>query len=115
MTSQIPTFKCPTDQDTTYGGVYFEKIGLITADEIYFAGANKDWTLFNSYLDHQNEFWTMTPWYNGTPVSVMVSPGNNQNILVDTVSGVRPVISLNKDVTVTGSGTNIDPYVINTN
>lgn len=116
LVNQAPTFKCPADQADTYGGVYFEKIGLITADEIYFAGADSNWYLFNSYLDHQNnEFWTMTPYYSSDNAWVIVSPRMSKEVSVDSVSGVRPVISLDKEVGVTGRGTNTDPYVVSAN
>lgn len=113
ITNQIPTFNC-------LGEKYSSKIGLLTADEVTFAGANfkdnnKDYYLYNSKLE--NVWWTtsLSKTKNGAfyPFSV-----TTDGKIVDSTSGilyrnVRPVINLVKKVTVTGSGTEENPYIIN--
>ncbi len=54
-----PTFKC--NAHSKYGGKYYEKIGLITADELSFAGASYNSANSNYYLKYGKSFWTMTP------------------------------------------------------
>ena len=106
-------------------------IGLITADEVMLAGHaggvfdgwyNHNKTNSTSYLTINNSFWTMTPtggfnsygfsnWY----VSVFAianSGAFDDNGIVD-FRGVRPVINIRSDVTITGSGTMTNPYVVN--
>ena len=58
--NRTPTFKC--NKNSKYGGKYYEKIGLITADELAFAGASYDAVNSNYYLKYSKSFWTMTPY-----------------------------------------------------
>ncbi len=58
--NRTPTFKC--SKNSKYGGKYYEKIGLITADELAFAGASYDAANSNYYLKYSKSFWTMTPY-----------------------------------------------------
>ena len=106
-------------------------IGLITADEVMLAGHAggvfdgefcHQKTNNGSYLVTGNHFWTMTPagGYNpfGTAywaalVFRVVSSGFfDDNNAYDTY-GLRPVVNLKSDVTITGSGTKTDPYIVN--
>jgi len=64
VTSKSPTFKC--DSSFEYGGKYNEYIGLITADELVFAGAKYDVSNNNYYLAYNKSFWTMTPFSSNT-------------------------------------------------
>ena len=106
-------------------------IGLITIDEVMIAShgggvfdgvydhikANNE-----SYLITGNSFWTMTPagGYNPFGLSylgpiVFSVTGSNyigDNGVYDS-RGLRPVINIRSDVTITGNGTMTDPYIIN--
>ena len=112
VTNEIPTLNCLGDR-------YTSRIGLLTADEVVYAGGlygeeNTDYYLYNEEIE--NLWWTMSlaklsdeDFY---PFLV-----NESGELVDNVSGslyrsLRPVISLNRTVTVTGTGTFDDPYVV---
>ena len=106
-------------------------IGLITADEVMLAGhaggvfdGTYNYMKYNikSYLVTGNEFWTMTPvgsynpfgsnyWY--TLVFDITKSGAFADDGVGGLYGVRPVINVRSDVTITGSGTMTDPYVVN--
>ena len=105
-------------------------IGLITADEMMLAGHaggvfdgsyNHMKTNNGSYLVTGNTFWTMTPAGGYNPFGgaswfayvfgVGVSGVVDDNFAGDT-RGLRPVVNLKSDVTITGSGTKTDPYVV---
>ncbi len=105
-------------------------IGLITADEVMLAGHaggvfdgsyNHMKTNNGSYLATRNTFWTMTPagGYNpfGSPswftyVFFVIGSGNIDDYDVNRTFGLRPVVNLKSDVTITGSGTMTNPYVV---
>ena len=117
-------------------------IALITADEIIFAGGvlNSEKSLSNNpnVWYHRNSegniivgnsenviaWWTMTPieWFDDLPMVVVVYSETSEEDENGGLSilwtyepnqlGVRPVISLNSCVKVTGIGTPNDPYVV---
>ena len=105
-------------------------IGLINADEVMLAGHaggvfdgsyNHMKSNNGSYLVTGNSFWTMTPagGYNpfgGTSwvadVFGVYSSGSVDDRSVDYTYGLRPVVNLKSGVTITGSGTKTDPYVV---
>lgn len=112
VTNEIPTLNCLGDR-------YTSRIGLLTADEVVYAGGlykeeNTDYYLYNEEIE--NLWWTMSlaklsdeEFY---PFLV-----NESGELIDNINGslyrsLRPVISLNRTVTVTGTGTLDDPYVV---
>lgn len=108
----IPTFNC-------LGTTYNKKIGLLTADEIIYAGAtleaeNKEYYL---YLDNlENSWWTSTLAEANTtsfnPFSISKEGKIEHNLSGLTYEGVRPVISLIRKTKVTGDGTLNNPYII---
>ena len=90
-------------------------IGLITADEVAFAGGV--WATNNTsyYLYTGSSYWTMSPYYFSDAgfanmVYVYLN-GNLTNYSVNNVPGVRPVINLKADTLFTGSGTISDPFI----
>ena len=106
-------------------------VGLLSIDEAMLAGHaggifdgiyNHQKTNSKSYLFTGNNFWTMTPagmyslfGYNySTPVTFyMGTYGGIDDGGCSGTLGVRPVINIRSDVTITGSGTMNDPYVVN--
>ena len=104
-------------------------IGLISADEVMLAGHaggvfNGTYTHTKknktSYLTTGNAFWTLTPasahipygfsyWY---AFGVVIG---SSGIIDDNSApfGIKPVININSNVSVTGTGTKTDPYIIN--
>ena len=105
-------------------------IGLITTDEMMLAGHaggvfdglyNHMKTNNGSYLATGNTFWTMTPaggynpfgdtYWRAQLFGVYGSGIIDGHGASDT-NGLRPVINLKSDVTITGSGTMTDPYVV---
>ena len=57
--NKTPTFKC--DGTFEYGGRYNLNIGLISADELAFAGGAYNAANSTYYLAYNKSFWTMTP------------------------------------------------------
>ena len=124
-----PTLKCPNDNnggklskftvdDTTNGnGNLTYKIGLLTADEIAFAGSIAYTYNRSTYLQENTGttwWWSLSPHYfdGGSAVVWSVGSGYLRNVGVSGYSGLRPVISLISSTNVTGDGTSENPYVV---
>lgn len=129
ITKKDPSLKCSRSDDI------FSKVGLLTADEVSLAGgvyneANDKYYLYNEKYNDK-PFWTMTPTNflscganvfliteNGS-LSYVVSGSTGVGVSCSSdVNGnyyVRPVITLKKGNTFTGSGTSDDPYVLSGN
>ena len=124
-----PTLKCPNDNnggklskftvdDTKNGnGNLTYKIGLLTADEIAFAGSIAYTYNRSTYLQENTGttwWWSLSPYrFDGSYAFVwgVVSGYLNFNY-VDVNNGLRPVISLISSTNVTGDGTSENPYVV---
>lgn len=127
-----PTLICPSDDlgvkiskftasDTVNGNGALKgyKIGLLTADEIVFAGGS--WgtqnTSYYLYKNATGSYWlTMTPYsftYRGLEVNLVgVRTGGEVNYT--SRGGVRPAVSLISTITISdGTGTSSDPFIIN--
>ena len=96
------------------------KVGLITADELAFAGYA--WNIGNTttYLQENatdTYWWSLSPYnfYDGFAFvwRVVGSSGNFVNNGVSFAGGVRPSISLKSTTNVTGEGTSSSPFIIN--
>ena len=123
--AQTPTFKCPNANDlytvkgATKGNKAMDKpIGLITADEVIYAGGFGGTNNTSYYLRNGNTYRTMSPSSfssgNGNASVFQVnSDGNLAHYYVRLAYGVRPVINLRADVQITGSCTGEDPFVVN--
>ena len=107
-----PSYECSNTND-----LYTMKIGLITADEVMYAGGTTSIN-YGYYLYTGNYYWTMSPSSfsgGGSRLAVVFLVGSNgglSNSNSNSRWGVRPVISLRADNTITGSGTISDPYTI---
>ena len=108
--NRTPSFECSNSND-----LYTTKIGLITADEVMYAGGTGS-SNYGYYLYTGNYYWTMSPYYfggsNAIVFGVSLAGGLYHGNFVNFASGVRPVISLSTNNTITGSGTITDPYVV---
>ena len=124
-----PTLKCPNDNnggklskftvdDTKNGnGNLTYKIGLLTADEIAFAGSIAYTYNRSTYLQENTGttwWWSLSPGYfDGSNAYVwVVGSGVLGDLYVDDNDGLRPVISLISSTNVTGDGTSENPYVV---
>ncbi len=117
-----PSFKCNNDLDlfTTSSSNKGNKalkypIGLITADEIVYAGGYEYTNNTAFYLYTGSTYWTMTPSSNQS-VFRLYSAGSPDDGLssagVYYTSGIRPVINLKATTEFTGTGTISDPFVL---
>jgi len=129
-TNKTPTFVCSNANDrftastTTGNGKLTYPIGLITADEISYAGGlwetnNSNYYIAQNASSGAGYWWTMSPYNwlgrNSFVFSVggSVDTGNLDRWYVDDALGVRPVISLKSCVLYSGgSGTASDPYTV---
>jgi len=118
-TTQTPTFKCKNSGDlfTKSGSSKGNKsltnpIGLITADEVLYAGGFGGKSNSSYYLYTGQNYWTLSPSNYGAGVFLVNSNGLLGSHNVTDAFGVRPVINLKADTTMTGKGTASDPYVV---
>ena len=95
------------------------KVGLITADELAFAGHVYKQINLTTYLDENatdTYWWSLSPSaFNGSNASVWHvngSSGRLYNGYVDGAGGLRPSISLKSATNVTGEGTSSSPFVV---
>ena len=124
-----PTLKCPNDNnggklskftvdDTTNGnGNLTYKIGLLTADEIAFAGSISGYYNRSTYLQENTGttwWWSLSPFdfYGGDARVWGVVSGYLGGYIVGDGDGLRPAISLISSTSVTGNGTSDNPYVV---
>ena len=124
-----PTLKCPNDNnggklskftvdDTINGnGDLTYKIGLLTADEIAFAGSIAYTYNRSTYLQENTGttwWWSLSPVFfvgSGAFVWIVYSGSLGHGNVVNNY-GLRPVISLISSTNVTGDGTSENPYVV---
>ena len=124
MADGTPTLKCPNTKET-YGGSYKLKIGLLSGDEMIYAGLstnkNYNWGFLN-YVprDNVHAWWYMSLYResekNDDEVTIwqaaQVNAGNG-TMNFDLKWDVRPVINLKSDIQITsGDGSKSDPYVV---
>jgi len=124
-TTQTPIFKCKnssdlfTEVDANKGNKSLTyPIGLITADEVVYAGGFGGKSNGKYYLYTGQEYWTMSPYsYSSSEtyrarLFVVTTVGQLNSGRVILGYGMRPVINLRSDVELTGTGTMSDPYVV---
>ena len=95
------------------------KVGLITADELAFAGyayAQNNTTTYLQENATDTYWWSLSPYaFNGSSAGVWSVYGSIGSFGLDFVfnaSGVRPSISLKSTTNVTGYGTSSSPFVV---
>ena len=125
-TSKIPTFVCSNNENDLFT-VSNEKgnqaatypIGLVTVDELMYAGFATGYMNRLTYLYQNGYYWSMSPSY--FSVGASAAFGFNQGASGDAYGhyyvtdghGLRPVINLQSDVTISGGvGTSDNPYVV---
>ena len=128
-----PSLICPNDNnggklskftvsDTTYGNGAlsgYAKVGLLTVDEIAFAGGafnTSNQTYYIKRNTNSSSWWALSPGrFDDSRAHVWVVDGNNSDLVVAYVRdsfGVRPSLSLVSSTKVTGSGIATNPYKI---
>ena len=120
-TNGTPTLKCANNNDkftksTTIGnGKLTKMIGLITSDEVIYAGGT---SLDNNeyYLYSGKFYWTMAPYSYASGNAHVYYVGSNGYLFSSNVNdsrgAVRPVVSLKSDAISRGSGTAASPFLV---
>lgn len=121
-----PSLVCPNDSlggklskytvfDTTYGnGAFLYPIGLLTADELMFAGAGSSSnTSFYLYVN-SSSWWTSSPsMYDGTYYNTFTYATElSQYGDAYPSAYLRPSIAIKSTAIVSGTGTKTNPYII---
>ena len=112
--SYTPDFKCSSDGNGK--GVVNTSVGLLTYDEVVYAGGYYSQSNSNYYLNNSAIYWwTMSSagfasgysrvWYVTT--AGFIYSGD-----VNTTHRLRPVLILNADTIISGKGTSSNPYVV---
>ena len=124
-TNKTPTFECPDEDNDLYTVDGSSKgnhaldypIGLITADEVAYAGGVYNTNNYGYYLYTNSLYWTMSPYYfnfNRADMFIVYSRGGLSYVGVSSAYGVRPVLNLKAEVTISsGDGTSSSPFVVN--
>ena len=111
ITNKVPTFKC-----TDTGDRFATSVGLITADEVVYAGGAHNTRNTGYYLYTGQYYWAMSPCIASSDGSANVFyvylSGELSSNWTFGNAGTRPVINLKSDVALTGTGTSSDPYVV---
>ena len=122
---KTPQFACPQSNDlyTTASSTKGNKaldypIGLITADEVAYAGGVSEISNHSYYLYTGFSYWAMSPSVfivSGASDEFVVLDGRLSSTFGEYGHGVRLVINLVSDIEITsGDGTSSKPYVIKT-
>ena len=108
----LPTFNCLGTKNNS-------KIGLITIDELIYAGATLNEPNNHFYIYSGNvasSSWTLSPFKDAIEGLYYYELGQNGSIVTsatgESSKSLRPVINIQKEVEVKGSGTSDDPYII---
>ena len=109
----MPNFKCTTDKNGK--GVVNANIGLLTYDEVVYAGgahlnSNNDYYLYNGMI-----YWTMSPaGFSGSLALEwrIIETGSVNNGDVNYARNLRPIIILSGDTMTVGNGTISNTFVI---
>ncbi len=131
--AQEPTLKCAnpkrdlfTGPSATAGGIQgaiskiegnnklTNPVGLITMDEVIYAGGFAGQYNDGYWLYTKQNYWTMSPSFfdSWAYVFLVGSDGSLVNPYVTNTYGVRPVINLKADTQFTGNGTTSSPFVV---
>jgi len=112
LEAQTPTLICPESV-----GKLQLPIGLITADEIMYAGSGGLLSYNSSYyLNINSPYWTLSPMFFGFDTAVILYEAGGVIIGgfgVSFPNGLRPVIALRHDtVLISGNGSASNPYKV---
>ena len=119
--SHKPLLHCPTEYSLTTSSTQISNkltypVGLLTADELTLAGMGRLNYKDTGYLNNNEYWWGMSPFYFTNDFAVIFLGGvdgmlSGGGVYVE--YGVRPAISLKAGTTVTsGDGTSSKPYII---
>ena len=111
--SYAPVFKCETDGNGK--GQVNASVGLLSYDEVVYAGGYYNLTNKDYYLYNNSWFWTMSPaGYSSSAILWNVGyPGYIYSYSTTNESDLRAVINLKSDIQISdGDGTINSPFVV---
>ena len=123
-TNHTPNLHCPNQNDlftvsnTKGNQALTYPIGLITSDELAYAGMSNGYLNRLVYTYSSQSYWSLSPIRFDSNESAarvwrVIGAGYLNDDYVTNSAGVRPVINLNGNVEISsGIGTSSDPYVI---
>ena len=124
VSNKTPSYKCKNESndlftmnDGTFGNKKLsEPIGMVSADEISYAGGTAYQINYKVYLHGGYTYWTMTPSYFYEGVAFTNNLSKNSHFgdgIIESNDGIRPVIALNSKAIVTsGDGSLESPYIV---
>lgn len=119
-----PQFACPQSSDlftlknSTKGNKALTyPVGLLTADDVVYAGGKYGGNTNPFYLNNNSAYWTMTPFYGGASTMASLVTENGSLYFFANVDknnlGVRPVINLKASLELSsGNGSVNNPYKV---
>ena len=120
--NKSPSLACnDEDKFTVSNGKLKYPVGLITADELAYAGGVYYIANTTYYLYTDNTYWTMSPidfnhnefiTYNYVRIGVVAEKGDIELYGGGQNFGLRPVLALTSSTKVTGTGTSENPYIV---
>ena len=110
-----PNFKCEPNKEKK--GIVESNIGLLTYDEVVFAGGYYNASNTTYYLYNNNSYWTMStsgnPAYDYSRIWGVSADGKiDIFIVIFNHYTTRPVINLKADTIVTGTGKSDDHFIV---
>ena len=91
-------------------------IGLITSDEVIYAGGKSETNIQEYYLYSGKQYWTMAPYSYASGYAYVRGVGSYGSLssfdVHYTGGAVRPVVSLKSDAISGGSGTAASPFLV---
>ena len=124
MINKLPSYKCKNESNDLFTTIIndlgnkklSQPVGMISGDEVAYAGGLIYEYNFNYYLQGGYAFWTMSPsYFSGglTGAFSINSLGFFSDSAVHNINGIRPVIALNSKAIVTsGDGSLANPYIV---
>ena len=125
VSNKEPSYKCNNESNDlfTMNTNFFgnkkltQPIGMITIDEVIYAGSILDTRNYKIYLHGRNSYWTLSPGMfekNLLNVGIITIQGYvHMEVSNDNSRGLRPVIALNSKAIVTsGDGSLANPYIV---
>ena len=123
VNTKQPQFACPQTNDlfTTSTSSKGNKaltypVGLITIDELMYAGGKYNNANATYYLNNSTIYWTMSPWHFDDGFAAIGSVLGGGYVSLDfslNVIGVRAAVNLSSYIEITsGNGTFDNPYVV---
>ena len=124
ITKKIPSYKCQNESndlftmnETALGNKeLIEPVGLISGDEITYAGGLQGSLNFRYFIHSGYNFWTLSPIYFFEGLNSFFDIYSTSSLstgFADGNYGLRPVIALNSKAIVTsGDGSIANPYIV---